>query len=292
MISVFATGATLGLGLWLLLLGLRPPPRPLGDRLADFHEGRVPVTDAPSLLRSTWTRLALWLFRAVRSDAIEETTADTEVAGTTLDVHVTDKLNAGLGGAVLSVVLGWLIGVAGGPVGVVVVALIGFVVCYFLPDAELRSKAAARREEFDQALTGFVSLVAVSMAGGGGTNTAMADAAAIGHGWSFDLLRRCLDEAALVGEPPWAAMERVGRRLHLTHLVELSGALGLAGASGARITESLQARAEADRSREISETSARAEAKSESMNVPIAALLLGWFGFMGYPAVANLIGGG
>ncbi|MEM9133654.1 MAG: hypothetical protein AAF962_02485 [Actinomycetota bacterium] len=292
MIAVFVIGATLGLGLWLLLLGLRPPRRPLADRLADFHEGRAPATDAPSLLRGTWTGLALRLFRAVRSEGIDEVIADAEVAGTSLDMHVTDKLNAGLGGAVLSVVLGRLVGVAGGPVGLVVVALIGFVVCYFLPDVELRSRSTARRQEFDRALTGFVSLVAVSMAGGGGINTAMADAAAIGHGWTFELLGRCLDEAALVGEPPWAAMERAGRRLGLTHLVELSGSVGLAGASGARITESLQARAEADRSREIAETSARAEARSESMNVPIAALLLGWFGFMGYPAVANLVGAG
>lgn len=292
MISVFGAGAGFGLGLWLLVLGLRPPRRSLSDRLADFHEGRATATDAPSLLRNSWTRLALWLFGAVRSEGVEEVVADSEVAGTSLDVHVTDKLNAGLGGATLSIVLGWLVGVVGGPVGLVVVAVIGFVVCYFLPDLELRSKARTRREEFDQALTGFVSLVAVSMAGGGGINTAMADAAAIGHGWTFELLRRCLDEAALVGEPPWAAMERAGRRLGLNHLVELSGSVGLAGASGARITESLQARAEADRSREIAETSARAEARSESMNLPIAALLLGWFGFMGFPAVANLVGAG
>ena len=72
MIAVFVTGATLGLGLFLVLLGLRPPRRPLADRLADFHEGRAPATDAPSLLRGTWTRLALWVFRAVRADGIDE----------------------------------------------------------------------------------------------------------------------------------------------------------------------------------------------------------------------------
>lgn len=291
MIRTFLTGAGLGLGLWLLVLGLFPARPTLATRLSAFHDSSAPPTDAPTVFRTLWSRVALWLLDVVRGDFIDEITADVEVVGSDLRSHATDKLNAAIGGTVLVALVVYGLGIARSGLILACLVALGLVGCYFLPDLELKSKASTRRDEFNEALTGFVNLVSVSIAGGGGINSAMNDAAEIGQGWSFGLLRQCLNEAALIGEAPWTSFERTGRRLNLVSLVELSGALSLAGASGARITETLRSRAEADRAKEISRAMADAESKSESMNIPIAAMLLGWFGFMGYPAVANLVGG-
>ena len=181
-------------------------------------------------------------------------------------------------------------GIAHSGLALLILALVGFCIGYLVPDFDLKQKAATRRKEFNEVLTGFVGLIAVSISGGGGVNTAMLDATSIGEGWCFDMIRRSLDEAFLAGESPWTAFERLGERLALLPLVELAGALALAGNSGARVVETLRARAESGRDRELSEALANAERKSESMGIPIGAMLLGWFLFLGYPAIAGLIG--
>lgn len=146
--------------------------------------------------------------------------------------------------------------------------------------------------EFVEALNAFVSLVAVSIAGGGGVNTAMKDTTSLGGGWPFEMIHRTLDEAALFGESPWSALDRLGRDLDVEELIELAGALSLAGVSGARVADTLRSRAESGRQKALAEAKAKAEAKSESMNLPVAAMLLGWVLFMGFPAVAALLGAG
>ncbi len=289
MIRHFIMGGCFGLGIWLVLRGLFPAPVSLAERLATFDDRGI-RSDNPGALRSLWSRLAVWLLRTVKSDLMDEVQSDLEVTAGDLETHATDKLNAGVGGAVLLVAVLYLFGLARSVFAVTLILVAGFIVFYVVPDLELKRRAAARREEFREALNAFVSLVAVSISGGGGVNSAMNDATAIGGGWCFEALRRSIAEATLHGESPWAGFDRLGRRLGVVSLIELAGALSLAGTSGARVTETLKARAESGRERELAEAMTAAEKKSESMNIPVATMLLGWMGFMGYPAVANLLG--
>ena len=146
--------------------------------------------------------------------------------------------------------------------------------CYFLPDIDVKKKADQRREEFAEALNAYVTLAAVSISGGGGLQTALRDAVSVGTGWTFDLLRNALAEAALQNSSPWAAFDELGRRLQLVPLIELAGALGLAGAGGAAVTETLQARAESGQAKLLSEAKTTAEKKSATLGVPVGVMLL------------------
>lgn len=291
MIRAFLTGAALGLGTWLLLRGFFPARVDLRTRLARHadigsHRSGGTGTRVDSLLG----RPAVWLLRSLRAEMLPQVEADLAVTERDLVAFALEKLKVGGALAVLFPISFYFVGVAHSPLTLLILAVVGFSIGYLVPDLDLKQKAATRRKEFSEVLTGFVGLIAVSISGGGGVNTAMLDATSIGEGWCFDMIRRALDESFLVGESPWTGFERLGKQLDLLPLVELAGALALAGNSGARVVETLRARAESGRDRELAEALSTAERKSESMGIPIGAMLLGWFLFLGYPAVAGLIG--
>ena len=104
-------------------------------------------------------------------------------------------------------------------------------------------------------------------------------------------LREALAVARLSGETPWAALGRLGQELRVEELVELSSSLLLAGSEGAKIRDSLAAKADSLRRHEASMAEARAQQASERMSLPIGLLFLGFLIFLGYPAVAQVFHG-
>lgn len=290
MIRALLTGGGFGLGVWLILRGWFPAPVGLKTRIARYNSAAPTIGATDTVVRSVLGRPALWLLRTTRGDLMPDVEADVAITGGDLQGFAIDKVKTAIGGMVLLPMILLAGRVIHSPVIMLALAVTGFGIGYLMPDLELKKKAAARREEFSEVLTGFISLVAVSISGGGGVNSAMIDTTSIGDGWCFEALRQSLDESLLLGETPWQGFERLGRRLRVVPLIELASALDLAGQSGARVVETLRARAESARERELSESLASAQKKSESMSIPIAAMLLGWFGFLGYPAVANLLG--
>ncbi|MEP1122628.1 MAG: type II secretion system F family protein [Ilumatobacter sp.] len=289
MIQAAIIGGLLALGVWLVVRGWFPAPPTLSDRLADFSEVSIHTSDQTAL-RSLWGRIAMAMMTTANSGDTTDVAADVAVTDGDMETHALDKLNAGVGGAVLMATVGYLFGFTRSAFGIALVLIFGFVAFYFAPDVELKRKAVTRRDEFNESLTAFVSLVAVSISGGGGVNTAMADASKLGSGRPFRILQESIEDSALHGESPWGGFDALGQKLKIVPLIELAGALSLAGTSGARVTETLKARAESARGRELADATTAAEKKSESMNIPVAAMVLGWAGFMGYPAVAGLLG--
>lgn len=289
MIQAALIGALLAAGTWIVLRGWFPAPATLSEHLADFTDASI-RTDDRTVLRSLWGRIAVAMLNAVNSGDIADVSADLAVTDGDVEHHAAEKLNAGIGGGVLIATIGYLFGYTRSVFTVALIGFVGFVGVYFIPDVQLKKVAAERRDEFTESLTAFVSLVAVSISGGGGVNTAMADAAKLGSGWPFRMLQDSIENSALHGESPWSGFDQLGQRLKIVPLIELAGAMGLAGGAGARITETLRARAESARSRELTDATTAAEKKSESMNIPVAAMVLGWAVFMGYPAVAGLLG--
>ena len=102
------------------------------------------------------------------------------------------------------------------------------------------------------------------------------------------LVIRALALSRLSGETPWAALGRLGVELRIDELIELSSSLVLAGSEGAKIKESLAAKADSLRRHEAAVAEAKAQEASERMSVPIAVLLFGFLIFLGYPAVAHI----
>lgn len=287
MTAAIACGLVVAAGLWAVARGLFPAPPRLSRLVADFAEPVPAAATEVERLRSSWARLSVRLVGAVQD--LEGTRRDLAVVGMPLEELASDKVAAGVLGAVI--VGGWLFALrlATGPL-LAIAVVVGFVAFFFQPDLRLRRRAAARRRELVDTVTAFVELVSVSIAGGGGVMGAMAAAAGLGDGWALERLRFVLDRAATRNESPWTALDHLGDELGVPALVELGGSMSLAGQAGARVSDSLAARARAGRARELSERLADEERKTEVLGVPVVVMLLAWVGFLGYPAVANLIG--
>jgi Flp pilus assembly protein TadB len=161
---------------------------------------------------------------------------------------------------------------------------------WLLPDLKLRDEVARRRKAFQYALSAYLDLVNVILAGGAGIQTALVAAAQAGDGWAFAELRLALDRAERINQPLWTAFDDLGTELGVTELRDLASSLGLAGTQGARVRASLAVKADTLRARQIAETEAAAEATTERMNLPTAVLLLGFLVFIVFPAVTAITG--
>ena len=287
--SAALAGAFLAAGLLLVLQGLFPKKPTLALRLAQFNDGSLDLQQGPkeSLLQS----YALQLLETVKGEKLERYESDLLVSGGDLPTAAVEKVqSAAIVGAGFGVV-GVLIGAVSGPVGLFAALALGAVLGYSYSDFELKKKAAARRVEFAHTLTTYMTLLTSSISGGGGLTTALDDAVAMGDSWVFDHIRECLAAARLEGVSPWNALEQLGHRLQVVPLIELAGALTLAGASGARVTETLTSRAHSSRQKELSEVRAEAEAKSSKLGLPVGMIMMTWVIFIIFPAIQSLLGG-
>ena len=184
---------------------------------------------------------------------------------------------------VAGVGLGWQIGL----VASILLAAGGF----FLPDVHVRREAEQRRSTFRHALSAYLNLIRVLLAGGAGIDGALQFAVGVGKGWAFDQLRRALVTAKLTRTTPWSALRQLGAELGVQPLTELAASVSLAGTEGARVRASLAAKAAALRTRELTLVEGDAQAATERMSVPVVVLCAGFLIFIGFPAVVNVLGG-
>ena len=126
-----------------------------------------------------------------------------------------------------------------------------------------RAEAAERRAEFRHALSSFLDLVVIVLAAGGGVQSALALAASGGGGWAFDRLGDALAASRLTRETPWAALGRLGTELGVVELEELAATMSLAGTEGARVRDSLIAKAASLRTHELARAEAEAQAQAQ-----------------------------
>jgi tight adherence protein C len=281
-------GLTTGAGLWLTVAAVRPRPVPLAKVLADLDRPPAPSTEpagGPVTARLLETLTALGLSTPQREQQLA-------LAGTTPEAWARDKLLAATAGLAVPLAV-WAALTSLGiqvPPAAGVLPLAGGVAGWVLPDLRLKERVAARRKAFQYALSAYLDLVNVILAGGGGIETALVAAADAGDGWAFARLRHALHRAQRINQPLWTAFDDLGAELGVAELRDLASAIGLAGAQGARIRASLAVKADTLRSHQIAETEAAAEATTERMNLPTAVLLLGFLLFIVFPAVTAITG--
>jgi tight adherence protein C len=162
---------------------------------------------------------------------------------------------------------------------------------FLLPDLLLRDAARVRREAFRSALSAYLDLVNVLLAGAAGTETALAAAADAGDGWAFGEIRAALERARVMRTSPWDAFNALGVELGVDELQELAASVRLAGEQGAKIKASLAAKAASLRAQQLARTEAAAHAASERMAIPNVLMFLGFLIFAGYPALISIVGG-
>ncbi len=193
-------------------------------------------------------------------------------------------------GVLLAVVFGAAkVGLPGAALSmlVVIAGALGFV----LPDEQIRRRAALRRDSFTQALSSYLDLVNVLLAGGAGIETALEAAAEAGDGWAFATIRRSLLRSRTMRQTPWASFEELADTIGVAELGEVAASVRLAGEHGARIKSSLTAKASALRARQMAEIEAKAQSATERMGLPTVVLFLGFMVLLGYPAMQQIVRG-
>lgn len=287
-LGLAALGSGVGIGLFVIARAISPKPAPLASVLYG-HRSTAPTIVGPGL-EAKLGRVAL---RVTSAFGVDMSTRAVEMRLTerTPARHALDKLIGTIGGVGVPLFVGVAlssIGVASPAAGVFGFAAAGAVAGWLLPDIALSEDAQKRRRAFRHALSSYLDLVNVIIAGGGGIQTALYTAAEAGDGWAFAAIRRALDRARLTNRSPWDTFAELAEELDVPELAELAASVALAGSQGARIRASLAAKADTLRGHQIAETEAAAESATERMTIPVAVLLFGFLVFVAYPAVQQI----
>jgi len=292
-------GALTGLALFLLIFALIPRRVGLARRIAAFDAGRAPALRAVSypgdgresaLSRRLGAALARfcaeqgWEFRPLR--------ANLALVGKSFENYLAAKVMLGFGGLILPPIVLAALGFAGIHLSVIIpvwVALVFAAVFFFLPDLELRQQVDKRRRDFRHAIGAFLDLVAMNLSGGRGVPEALMAASEIGEGWAFWRIRDALANARITGQTPWQALGVLGEEVQVSELKDLSAALSLVAEDGAKVRESLTARAVSLRRRELADLEGQAGERSQSMLVAQMVLAGAFLIFLMYPAIQTLL---
>jgi pilus assembly protein TadC len=291
-LSALVAGALIGLGLLLVVRGLAPPRPTLTDVLADVHRPRWVTDQAPS---SMWRRQVQAATTAIADAGLGERFGfdqDLAVTGKTRERLALERLMLAATFVVLPLTLAMVVALTGprAPIGLAaLVSVAGGCLGFVLPSVLLRQQAAESRREFRWAISGFVDLVTIQLAGGEGVETAVRVAAETGAGRPFRVVAEALSRAHRRGESAWVALGELGRELGVPELGELSSSVTLAGDSGARVRQTLSTKAATMREHELAEELALSEAQSERLGAPVVLMLLGFVMLIGYPALARIL---
>jgi tight adherence protein C len=292
-IGALLTGALFGLGLLAIAVGLAPRKPPLAQALAAVT--REPARPLVSLDGGGWAARLGWPAVALLSGAGLPTAAvrrDLAILGRPAERQLAEQATAALAGLLLVPAMAALLA-AGGlrlpwqlpAIGAIALGTAGFTV----PVLAVRQEAASRRAGARHALSAFLDLVVVSIAGGAGVEAALAYAGATGRGRAFGQIRGALEAAQLARRPPWETLGQLGTELGIPELGELAASITLAGTEGARVKSSLAAKAAALRTRQLADAEATAQAATERMSLPLVILFAGFMLLIGYPAIVHVL---
>lgn len=287
MLLPITLGALAGLGLWCVFRAFYTPTPTLDEALAALSLPRRAETVTASEADTVSHRVGAWIMSVTNSN-LRSLATDLRALERSEEVHLVQRMRtAGFYGAVpvLIWLVNWSIGIVlANPVAVVLVSLVASVLGWFATDAQVRARAARRRAEFDAALVTYMSLVSILLSGGAGIQEALHEAVDQGRGWPFMVLRRALTDSRVRGVSPWEALDEHGTRLGLDGLVDLAATMELAGTSGAHVRDSLLAKTQATRARQIAEIEREATGRTTAMVGPTGLMMIGFVVVVIYPA--------
>ena len=288
---VILLGAIGGLGLLFIVIGLIP--RPVRPPAAEPDPGRAGKEgDEGSAAVQEATRRAA---RRIGRDLQAKSTLmqDARMTGRSLETHALHKM-AGLvlGAAVLvafGLIANTLFGLALPLAIIVMVAALGGLGGWFLPDSILKTEADKERVLFQQVTESWLELVAQLVTAGADTFGALAVAAGYSEQPGFVLIRNTLRVSAASGEAPWTGLRRMADERRLRFLDPFCSALELAGTTGAGSRQAILAQVEAARSKAMLEADAAAASSGEKMGAPLALIGGAFMILMGYPPLAGIL---
>jgi Flp pilus assembly protein TadB len=291
---VMAAGILGGLGVFIAVRELAPAPNRLEAALARLDPGAaLEPGAAPGSGTAPAGRLAQRI--AAELPWLPVPAADLALLGKDREGWIASKVGCGLAGLAfppLFVGLAALVGV-GLPWSVpAVTSLLCGAAFSFAPDLVTRVNAAERRTDFKRALTSYLDLVALERGAGAGPTEALEAAAEIGDGWAFRRISAALDAARRAGAAPWTALARLARQTGISELADVADIAEVAGQEGARILDTLAARAASMRAEALAADRATAGSRSTTMVIPIALLGAGFLLLLIFPVVYRTFGPG
>lgn len=293
---VLGLGVGCGAGLWALTVGLFPPRPSLGVLLDRVTGPPADLAGPESAGRGRWGRWERQLGAPWRVLGLPEAAlvADLTLLQRPTATHLAVKTAAALAGLLAPALLTAVLIVVGADPGTAVPAAVSLAAAgigFLVPDMLVRAQAKRLRAEFRHGLSAYLDLTWITLAGGAGVDSAVRDAAAVGHGWVFARLRAALDAAQLTRATPWASLRRLGDEVGVAELAELAATINLAGTEGARVRASLATKARALRTHELTRAEGEAHAATERLALPVTVLFAGFLIFIGYPAVDLVLAG-
>ena len=307
MTSTVLFGMGFGLGLFGLVRLLLPSQPPLAVALARIDRaaarsrrplvsGRRPVTSGSRLERRlelaerlVGEQLAGAL--AARNLLGQDLQADLAILGVDERSYTARKLLLTAATLVLAplvlTALASLAGVSWLTAAWASVLLAGLV--FVLPDQRVKRLARSRRRDFTTATTAYLDLVAMRAAAGSGLPEALREAAEVGHGLAFERIRRALADAQLAGNTSGRALTRLGEQLGVVELVQLGGQLQIVSDVGSQAEESLRSKADALRSRQLTEAQSAANANSAALPLGGGLLAIGFLIIIAYPGLSTVL---
>lgn len=299
MTAAIIAGAVAGAGIFLLIVAVAPRRVSLSRQLAAFDARPVvapPVRrfageNESELTRRLGTGLAAfceeqgWEFPCLRNDLA--------LAGKSFENFLATSVLLAVFGFLLGPILLLLVTVLSVHLSFVIPIWLGLVLAVIfsmLTYVEVKQKAAQRRKDFRHAVGAFLDLVGMNLAGGRGVPEALMAASEIGGGWSMWRIRDALANARITGQTPWQALGALGEEIRVDELRDLAAALSLVAEDGAKVRESLTARAVSLRRRELADLEGQAGERSQSMLVAQMFLVAGFLVFLVFPVVGVLLG--
>jgi Flp pilus assembly protein TadB len=285
---VILAGALTGLGVFGVIAELVPAGPRLAAALARLDSEAV-AQQSRSPLRRLGQRLA------AESRLLPVPSADLALLNQEPAAWMASKIGCGLLGLALPSLIATLALVAGHPLPWTMPVLAGLVcgaALFFAPDLVTRVNAAQKRADFRHSLASYLDLVALERGAGAGPTEALEAAALIGDGWAFERIAAALGQARKSGTAPWTALATLARRTGITELADLADIAEVAGRDGARILETLAARAVSMRAEALAAEKARAGSRSATMVIPVALLGAGFLILLIFPVFYRTFGAG
>jgi Flp pilus assembly protein TadB len=289
--SALAVGAGLltGLGAWLALSELVPAQPSLRAAVERLDAGGARATagprpPVPRRLAHRLSAVAPWLPVPV---------ADLLLLGQEPDEWLAEKAGLGVLGLALVPVLTGVAALAGRGLPWTLPAggsLALGAALFFVPDLITHVNAAQRRTDFRHAVTSYLDLVTLERGAGAAPTEALEAAAEIGGGWAFERIAAALDRARKASRPPWEGLAGLAAETGVTELADLAEIASVAGQDGARILDTLAARAESMRAQALAAARAQAGSRSTTMVLPIALLAGGFLVLLIFPDFYRLFG--
>lgn len=288
-------GALVGAGIWLVGRGLLRRPVPLLRALSEYRQA-VPVGDGagvggPAGWRGWAERRALQVVESLGFD-LGTLGADLRIVERSPAEHAFAKLAGASAVAVALAVAGFgarLLGLTPPAWAVLTLVALGTLGGYVGADGALRKKATERREQFLRALSAYMDLVKILVAGGSHSDGALYQAAAVGSGWVFDELKAAMDWSRVNGRPPSAGFQRLAAEIDVPDVEELAATIRLTAEQGASPAEALACKAEMLSALELANARMKADSTTERMSIPTVIVAIAFVMFVGYPALSSLL---